>query len=99
MINPRVSIILVTFNSHRTIRALLKSILNLNWVDMELMLVDNGSNDDTTTIIKEMMPELQKKLSVNFLPRTQILVYAPPQIWLFEKHQVSFFVLLIMILK
>jgi GT2 family glycosyltransferase len=62
----RVSIILVTFNSHKTIRALLKSIICLNYTDIEFIIVDNGSNDGTISIIKEMMPQLEKKLLLKF---------------------------------
>ncbi len=64
MIKNRVSIILVTFNSARTLEPLLKSILCLDCKDLELLIVDNKSNDVSLRIIDEILPELNKKLTL-----------------------------------
>jgi GT2 family glycosyltransferase len=67
MINKKVSIILVTFNCESTIKDLLKSILYIDWKDLEIIIVDNGSKDATTQLIEETMPIFKKKLIIKFL--------------------------------
>jgi len=60
-IKGRVSLIVATFNCEKTIRNLLESVLSLDWEDLELIIVDNGSKDNTLLIIEEEMPELEKR--------------------------------------
>ncbi|MCC7431152.1 glycosyltransferase [bacterium] len=48
----RVSIVIVTYNSAKTIRNCIKSILSYTKVDYEIIVVDNASTDETEKILK-----------------------------------------------
>ena len=50
---PRVSVVVASFNGARTLRACLESLARLNYPDYEVILVDDGSTDDTQKIAKE----------------------------------------------
>jgi glycosyltransferase involved in cell wall biosynthesis len=50
MINPLVSLIIPTYNSSKTIEDCLKSIKNQNYENIELIVVDNNSKDNTKEI-------------------------------------------------
>ena len=49
----KVSIITVSYNSSDTIRKTFNSVKNQNYDDIELIVVDGGSNDSTVSIINE----------------------------------------------
>jgi glycosyltransferase involved in cell wall biosynthesis len=49
---PKVSFCIPTFNSSRTIEMCLKSIVKQEYPDIEIIIVDNGSNDETVEIAK-----------------------------------------------
>lgn len=49
----KISIIMVTFNSDKTLRSAIKSIKNQTGVQLELVLIDGGSTDETLNILKE----------------------------------------------
>ncbi len=50
---PRVSVIVCSYNGGRTLAACLRSLLAINYPDYEVILVDDGSKDDTQEIVKE----------------------------------------------
>ena len=50
---PRVSVVVASFNGGRTLRACLESLRRLNYPEYEVILVDDGSTDDTPAIAKE----------------------------------------------
>lgn len=50
---PKVSIIIATFNSGKTLRESLDSVTNQNFNEWECIVVDGMSKDDTLTIVKE----------------------------------------------
>lgn len=50
---PIVSIIIPTFNNENTIERTLKSVLKQSFSDFEILVVDNGSTDETINIIKK----------------------------------------------
>lgn len=52
--SPLVSVIIATLNSGKTIRQCLESILDSSFDAFEVILVDNGSNDNTIEIAKEL---------------------------------------------
>lgn len=52
MKEPLVSVIIVTYNSVNYLKSCLNSILSTEYKNLEIIIVDNKSNDDTTSIIK-----------------------------------------------
>jgi GT2 family glycosyltransferase len=44
---PRVSVVVASYNGTRTLKACLDSLARLNYPDLEVILVDDGSTDDT----------------------------------------------------
>jgi glycosyltransferase involved in cell wall biosynthesis len=51
--NSKVSIITVCFNSAKTIRDTIESVLSQDYPDIEYIVIDGGSNDQTLEIVKE----------------------------------------------
>ncbi len=54
---PRVSILVVTWNSWRDLERCLESLRALDYPDTELVVVDNGSTDGTPERLRERFPE------------------------------------------
>lgn len=50
---PRVSVVLPTFNRRREIARAIGSVLNQTYTDFELLVVDDGSSDDTVAVVRE----------------------------------------------
>jgi glycosyltransferase involved in cell wall biosynthesis len=72
---PRVSVILTCFNQAQFLREAIDSALNQTYEDFELLLVDNGSTDDSAGIMREydrdprvrcLLHEENKSLSARF---------------------------------
>lgn len=55
-VQPLVSIITVCFNSEKTIRQTIESVLNQTYTNIEYVLVDGKSTDSTVAIIEEYAP-------------------------------------------
>ncbi len=51
---PKVSVVVATYNGARTLRLCLDSLQRLNYPDYEIILVDDGSTDDTQKIVAEV---------------------------------------------
>jgi glycosyltransferase involved in cell wall biosynthesis len=51
--NSKVSIITVCFNSAKTIRDTIESVLSQDYPDIEYIVIDGGSSDQTLEIVKE----------------------------------------------
>lgn len=58
----KISLITATFNSSRTLRDTLQSVLNQTFKDFEYIIVDGSSKDDTINIIKEYEPLFEGKM-------------------------------------
>lgn len=53
MVFPRISVIVCTYNGSATIKKCLEGIRNLDYPDFEVIVVNDGSTDGVTDIIKE----------------------------------------------
>jgi hypothetical protein len=49
---PKVSVVIPTFNRAGLIHEAIKSVLNQSYRDFELIVIDNGSTDDTAIVVK-----------------------------------------------
>lgn len=58
----KITIITATWNSGKTIGDTLESVLNQNYEDIEHIIVDGGSSDDTLEIIKRYEPRYRGRL-------------------------------------
>jgi len=56
---PRVSIILPTYNRSSFLPKALRSITAQTWKDWELIIVDDGSNDNTREVLADLCGALQ----------------------------------------
>ena len=52
MKKPKISVIVPMFNAALYIKTCIESVLNQDYVDFELLLIDDGSLDDTVAICK-----------------------------------------------
>jgi GT2 family glycosyltransferase len=50
---PKVSVVVCSYNGGKTLRECLTSLSRLNYADYEVILVDDGSTDDTSSIARE----------------------------------------------
>jgi glycosyltransferase involved in cell wall biosynthesis len=54
---PRVSVVMPTYNGERFLRPAIESILHQTFRDLELILIDDGSTDNTPRILEEFNDE------------------------------------------
>jgi glycosyltransferase involved in cell wall biosynthesis len=59
----KISIVTVSFNSSATIKDTIESVLAQSYLDIEHIIIDGGSTDDTVTIIKEYGDRIAKVIS------------------------------------
>ena len=60
--HPKVSVIIPTYNSERTIEKCLKSIKKQSYQNVEVILVDGGSTDNTINISRKYDTVIYEKL-------------------------------------
>ena len=53
-IKPKISVIIPVYNSEKTIKSTIRSVQNQNMIDIEIILVNDFSNNATTKIINEI---------------------------------------------
>ena len=67
----KVSVITATWNSGKTLRTTLDSVLNQSYPDIEHIIVDGGSTDNTMEIIREYEPRYNGRLRYISEPDTR----------------------------
>ncbi|MCC4328782.1 glycosyltransferase [Limosilactobacillus reuteri] len=60
----KVSIIIPTYQSEKTIKKCISSILGQSWLNLELIIVDDGSIDKTVSIIRKIKKEYQANIKL-----------------------------------
>ena len=58
----KISLITITYNSAQTLKDTLTSVLEQGYTDIEYILVDGASKDDTVAIIKEFEPKFDGRM-------------------------------------
>ena len=56
---PKVSVIIPTFNRSKTVMRAVKSVLNQSYQNIEIIVIDDGSTDDTATILGLLNDKVQ----------------------------------------
>ena len=54
---PKISVIIPVYNSEKVIKSTIRTIQNQDMIDIEIVLVNDSPNDNTTNIIEEMQKE------------------------------------------
>jgi glycosyltransferase involved in cell wall biosynthesis len=68
--NPIITIIISIYNSEKTIKAAIRSVQNQNFRDIEILLIDDCSKDNSLSIIKQLQQEdLRIKIIKNKINR------------------------------
>lgn len=65
---PKVSVVVCTYNGGKTLRECLKALEQLNYPDYEIIIVDDGSTDNTQEIVKDfsnVVNLLQKNMGLS----------------------------------
>ena len=52
--SPQISIIIPVFNAASTLERCVNSILRQDFIDFEVLLVDDGSKDDSLSVAKKL---------------------------------------------
>ena len=55
--NPKITVVIPVYNAHRYLKKTIRSIQNQNMEEIEILLVDDFSTDNTTKVIKELQEE------------------------------------------
>ena len=63
--NPKISVIVPIYNSQKSVKSTLRSIQNQNMKDIEIILIDDFSKDNSSQIIKEIHKNDPRILIIN----------------------------------
>ena len=59
MVEPKVSIIVVTYNSLQNLEVCLRSLFNQSYQNYDITVSDNGSKDNSLELVKEHFPKVR----------------------------------------
>lgn len=65
--NPLVSVLICTHNAEKFIESTLKSVLNQTYSNIEILILDNKSSDETVKIVKGSTYEVKKGPSIRLI--------------------------------
>jgi GT2 family glycosyltransferase len=57
--SARVSVVILNFNTARLLEQFLPKVLQTDYPDLEVVVADNASSDDSVTLCKEMFPQVR----------------------------------------
>jgi glycosyltransferase involved in cell wall biosynthesis len=63
--NPRISVIVPVYNSQKTIKSALSSIQNQNMIDIEIILINDNSKDNSIEIIENIQKKDPRIILIN----------------------------------
>ena len=63
---PKISVIVPVYNTEKYIEKCLKSILNQTMEDIEIIVVNDGSTDNSENIIKEIEKNNDTKIQIKY---------------------------------
>lgn len=66
MNNPKVSVVIPVFNTDKYLRQCLDSVINQTFQDIEIIIVNDGSTDNSVNIIKEYQQKDSRVVFVDF---------------------------------
>jgi glycosyltransferase involved in cell wall biosynthesis len=69
MNTPKVSIILMTYNQGKYLHTAIQSALSQTYENIEILISNNGSSDDTTNIVQSFLPN--KKITYLNYPKNE----------------------------
>ena len=71
LVKNRVSLLIPIYNGEKYIERSLKSVINQTYSNIQLILINDGSNDNTYRLIQTELPNLKKILSdVKYIKKT-----------------------------
>lgn len=57
-VKPKISIVTITYNSEKTLEETIKSVLSQNYDNLEYLIIDGGSKDNTLDIVNKYRDEI-----------------------------------------
>ena len=70
----KVSLVTVTFNSDQTLRDTIQSVFNQTYSDIEYIIIDGLSKDNTVDIIRKYEPQFQGRLKLYVIIHPEIFL-------------------------
>lgn len=63
---PKISVIVPVYNTEKYVERCLDSIANQTWQDLEILIINDGSTDNSETVIKQWMENNYNKVDIKY---------------------------------